>query len=251
VSLTLVAEHLLAADEPGPFELVNPEGRSSIVLVCDHASNRVPRSLGTLGLDEEQLQSHIAWDPGSAELARKLSAKLDATLLLSNYSRLIIDCNRSPGEADSIPAQSAGIEIPGNQDLTEQDANQRRQQLFDPYQQAISNLLDSRNSGSTKLLSIHSFTPVLNQQQRPWAMGVCYDHSKNWARKMLRELRKRTEEMIGDNQPYSVEDDIDYTIPVQGEKRGLSSVMLEMRQDKLRDDVAVQRWCNLIAECCG
>lgn len=250
MSLTLVAEHLLASDEPGPLEIVGAENTFPIVLVCDHATNRIPRSLGTLGLDSEQLLSHIAWDPGAALLARKLSAKLNATLILSNYSRLVIDCNRAPGQADSIPEQSAGIEIPGNKDLSAQDAQQRRQQLFDPYQNAIRDLIESRNSGNTRLLSIHSFTPVLNNQQRPWSLGVCYDHSRKWASKMLRELSMHTEDLIGDNQPYEVESDIDYTIPVQGDQRGIPSLMLEVRQDKLQDDLAVQRWCNLIAECC-
>lgn len=101
---------LLGADDPKPFELVNSEGRSELVLFCDHASNRVPASLNNLGLSDEQLASHIGWDPGAALLARALSVRLDAPLLLSNYSRLVIDCNRHPTAADSIPTTSDGTE---------------------------------------------------------------------------------------------------------------------------------------------
>ncbi len=109
---------LLASSEPPVFELVNPGGGSSAVLVCDHASNRVPASLGRLGLEPHQLADHIGWDPGAAEVARRLSVQLDAPLLLSGYSRLVIDCNRPPHSEESIPEQSAGVPVPGNRGLT-------------------------------------------------------------------------------------------------------------------------------------
>lgn len=248
MTVSTIAEVLLADDEPPAVEIVRPTGTCPIVLVCDHASNRIPRSLGTLGLSSIQLQEHIAWDPGAALLARKLSARLGATLVLSNYSRLVIDCNRSPGHADSIPTQSDSIAIPANEQPTDADVERRRLHLFEPYHDAIASLLSIRNPATTRLLSIHSFTAVLAGQQRPWSIGVCYDHSKAWARQILRELRLRTEDQIGDNEPYAVEEEVDYTLPVQGERRGLPSVMLEVRQDKLRDEVAIQLWCNLIGD---
>jgi predicted N-formylglutamate amidohydrolase len=99
---------LLGSDEPPPVELVNDGGRSSAVLVCDHASNRVPQQLGTLGLDAAQLADHIGWDPGAAEVARRLSTLLDAPLVLSGYSRLVIDCNRPLRSTGSIAEESDG-----------------------------------------------------------------------------------------------------------------------------------------------
>jgi len=246
-------EVLLDANEPGAYELIRPTGTSPIVLVCDHASNRVPARLHRLGLNDEQLQSHIAWDPGAAALARKLSARLDATLVLSNYSRLVIDLNRTPGHVQSIPAISAGIEVPGNSDITELEALRRRRSLFDPYQQAIASVLGRRDTDEIRLLSIHSFTPNLNGENRLWSIGVCYDQSVEWARKMLTGLSTRLdteEDPIGDNEPYEVTDESDYTLPVQGKKHGIASLMLELRQDKISDEVMVQRWCNIIAGCC-
>lgn len=248
--MTNRAEVLLVANEPGPYELIRSTGNSPIVIVCDHASNRIPERLENLGLDAEQLKSHIAWDPGAATLARCLSAQLDATLVLSNYSRLVIDCNRAPGHPDSILAQSDGIEIPGNMNVLELEALRRRRTLFDPYQQAIESVLSRRDPDTVRLLSIHSFSPTLGSLQRPWSIGVCYNKDKGWAKKMLMALKARTNGEIGDNQPYQVTTDCDYTIPVQGEKRGIASLMLELRQDNLSDDVMVQRWCNVIAGCC-
>ena len=98
---------LLALDEPPAFEVVNPDGVSRFLLLCDHASLRMPRALGTLGLPDDALRSHIAWDIGAADVAKRLSELLDAPLVLSGYSRLAIDCNRPPGTAPSIPEWAA------------------------------------------------------------------------------------------------------------------------------------------------
>lgn len=104
----LSSEPLLAADEPPAYEVVNAVGAGSAVLVCDHASNRIPRRLGTLGLASTELADHIAWDPGAAEVARRLSDHLDAPLVLSGYSSLAIDCDR-PLDSPSRPRNSAPV----------------------------------------------------------------------------------------------------------------------------------------------
>ena len=86
-------------------EVINAGGAGTAFLVCDHASNRVPRLLGNLGLEPAQLADHIGWDPGAAEVARRLSGHLDAPLGLSGYSRLAVDCNRPPDSRESITAE--------------------------------------------------------------------------------------------------------------------------------------------------
>lgn len=240
---------LLSDQEPAAFELFNPNGRSELVLVCDHASNRVPVALSNLGLTESQLSSHIAWDPGTAALARALATRLDAVLVLSNYSRLVIDCNRPLTNTDSIPTISDGIAIPGNARLDELESQKRRTELFEPYQNAIANILNERLERPTQLLSIHSFTPVLGGVTRPWSLGVCYRMSHRWAQQWLKALRERQVEEIGDNQPYFVDPAIDYTLPVHCESNSIPCVMLEVRQDKLEDEHSVQRWSELIAQC--
>ena len=250
---------LLREGEPDPFELINPEGRSELVLLCDHASNRVPARLNNLGLGDELLASHIGWDPGAASLAKALAARLDAPLLLSTYSRLVIDCNRHPTAAASIPAASDGVVVPGNAALSDADAKLRRNSLFDPYHDAIDQLLDTRDRRATRLLSIHSFTPCLAGFDRPgfdrpgfdrpWSIGVCYRLDASWAAQWLAALRAMLTEPVGDNQPYKIEQDIDYTLPMHGEARQLPGIMLEFRQDTLQDQHAVQRWSERIAEC--
>ncbi len=241
---------ILESSEPGPYEIVNALGASEIMLVCDHASNRVPNRLNNLGLSPEQLTSHIGWDSGAALVARKLSALLDAPLILSNYSRLVIDCNRAPDWADSIPTSSAGIAIPGNQSISEEDVNARRNELFEPYQAAISKMLDSRSARKTILLNIHSFTPSLQGAARPWSIGVCYQQEVELAQRWVTAFRKHSDEPIGDNEPYRVETNFDYTIPVQAESRNIPGIMLEIRKDKIANETTAASWGELIAKVC-
>jgi predicted N-formylglutamate amidohydrolase len=239
---------LLGPDEPPPVELVNADGRSSAVLVCDHASNKIPRQLGTLGLDAVQLADHIGWDPGAADVARRLSAHLDAPLVLSGYSRLVIDCNRPLHNAESIAEQSAGVPVPGNRDLSPLEREMRINALFRPYHGAISRLLDARSHKPSLLLSIHSFTPVLNGRARPWHIGVSYGRDRRLAALMIGALAHSGNFTVGDNEPYPIEDDVDYTIPVHGEGRGLPGAMIEIRQDGIRTADGVAAWAERLAE---
>lgn len=249
------AQPLLGDDEPFPYEIVNAGRQGKLLLVCDHASNRVPARLGNLGLTAEELASHIGWDPGAAAVSRKLSARLDAPLVLSNYSRLVIDCNRWPIAADSIPLASGGVVIPGNASLTEEEKFSRRLTLFEPYQAEISALLSAAAPQSI-LLSIHSFTPSLFGVDRPWSIGVCYRKDQRLGQRWHSALQaiignritNSAAEPIGDNEPYAIEEGSDYTIPVQGESCDIPSIMLEIRQDKIQDQAGVQLWSDIIAE---
>lgn len=239
---------LLGSDEPSPVELVNADGRSSAVLVCDHASNRVPRQLGSLGLNAVQLADHMGWDPGAADVARRLSALLDAPLVLSSYSRLVIDCNRPLRNAESIAEQSDGVPVPGNRGLSPLERESRINALFQPYHDAIDRLLDGRTRRPSLLLSIHSFTPVLNGRLRPWHIGISHWRDRRLAALMLGALAHSGEFTVGDNEPYPIDDDVDYTIPAHGEGRGLPSVMIEIRQDGIQTAAAAAAWAARLAE---
>lgn len=246
-----VPEPLLAEDEPPVFELVNAAGRGAVVLTCDHASNRIPARLGSLGLGAADIASHIAWDPGAAWVARRLSVLLDAPLVLSGYSRLVVDCNRPRGVPGSIPRTSAGVAVPGNEDLTAAEQTQRFDTLLVPYQAAIGRLLDARAAAGvpTVLLAIHSFTPDYPGQDRPWPIAFAYRHDAGLARPLIDRLRQDPAVLpVGDNQPYFIGDDSDYTIPVQAERRHLPNVLVEIRQDGLVQEADAHRWARRLAD---
>lgn len=243
---------LLLPTEPAAFEIFNGQGQNKLVLVCDHASNRVPACLEKLGLTDAQLADHIGWDPGAAEVARSLAKKLDAPLIASGYSRLVIDCNRPLMSDELIPEQSAGVIIPGNQNLSVQERIQRIEKLFMPYHNAINNLLDQRLQAKPEypiiFLSIHSFTPFLFNQQRPWHIGVSHKSDSRFAQGLYDALAQEQDIIAGFNQPYPIEDAFDYSIPTHGEARGLPSAMIEIRQDGLTHPAGIENWAERIAK---
>ena len=218
-----MAEPLLGPADPPPFEIVNPDGAARVVLLADHGGRAIPQVLGTLGLGPAELARHIAWDIGIGDVTRRLARRLDAPAVLAGYSRLVIDPNRPPGAPGSIPATSAGIRVPGNEGLTPPEIEERRRALFDPYHAAIAAGLDRREKAgaSSALLAIHSFTPDYPGQVRPWTIAASYNRDRRLAGLLIEWLRREPGLVVGDNQPYSVDDESDYTIPVHGERRGL------------------------------
>jgi predicted N-formylglutamate amidohydrolase len=207
----------------------------------------VPLALHQLGLTAQQLLDHIGWDAGAAEVALQMSLLLDAPLILCNYSRLVIDCNRSPDSKQSILERSDGTVIPGNERLTEQARTLRVREIFEPYHQAIAAHLDARATGSTALLSIHSFTPMLAGRLRPWSVGVCAGTDRRLADPLLSVLRQQLDSSVGDNQPYSIETNVDYTLPFHAGQRGLPNVMLEISRDQIENPRGVMRWAQHLA----
>lgn len=240
---------LLGDDEAPPFEVVNGDGGSEVVLVCDHASHRVPRCLGTLGLAESRLREHIAWDPGAAAVARQLSSELDAPLVASGYSRLVIDCNRPLHSPQSIAEESDGVSIVGNVGLSADERAARARDLFHPYHDAISRLLDRRGGRPTVLLSIHSFTPALAGHERPWNVGISARRERRLASLLVAELQAHRDGLtVGDNEPYAIDDDLDYTIPVHAEARGLPGALIEIRQDGIDKPEDAKAWAGRLVE---
>jgi predicted N-formylglutamate amidohydrolase len=229
---------LLAPDEPPPFDLIDGAANPPIVIVCDHASNRIPRALESLGVAEERLQDHIAWDIGAGAVARLLAARFDASAVIAGYSRLVVDLNRAPEDATAFPRISDGILIPGNVSLAPEAKRERLQSLFEPYHRAIDSLLDALATAGRHpaYLSIHSFTPRFHRTRRPWQISVLWDKDPRIAVPLLAALRAPGDLVVGDNEPYSGKHPADYTIDSHAETRGLPHVSIEIRQDLIADE---------------
>jgi predicted N-formylglutamate amidohydrolase len=244
--MTEINNRLLTTGDPHPVSVERPEGASPFFLACDHAGNRIPDRLGTLGVADAELRRHIAWDLGAAEVSRDLSARLDATLVLQGYSRLVIDCNRAVHRPDSIPAISEHTAIPGNRDLHPDHAAARAREIFHPYHDTIVDALDARRAGGrdSVLVCVHSFTPVYKGERRPWHVGLLYNRDARLAR-VLSELMARDPDLcIGDNEPYAISDETDYTIPVHGEQRGILHVEIEIRHDLIECAEGQREWAG-------
>lgn len=235
---------LLGASEMPAVSVHNAKAPSAFLLVADHAGNAFPRALGRLGISEADQARHIAWDIGIAGVCRALAERLDATLIQQNYSRLIIDCNRPPGTPASMPQISELTPIPGNMDLNDAQRDARVVEIFQPYHAQIAAELDerARSGRSTILIAMHSFTPAYLDEVRPWQAGVLYQHDARFATAMLAALRAPGDIIVGDNEPYSVSAETDYTIPVHGEARGLLHVGIEIRQDLIARPQGQAEW---------
>lgn len=237
---------------PAPVRVLNGMGASRYVLLCEHAARYIPEEYKGLGLAADDLTRHIAWDIGAANVAEALSTLLDAPLVMAGYSRLLIDLNRPIGSATSIPEVSENTVIPGNVALTPEERARRIALFFEPYQQAVRQLLDARRESAraTTIVGIHSFTPVYKGITRPWHAGILYRKASRFGHALAQALGGGAK-FIAENEPYQIEDDSDYTVPVHGEARGLDAVLVEIRQDLITDREGAGSWAARLAAALG
>ena len=243
---------LESQDVPPVFEQ-NPAGRSPFLFTSDHYGRLIPQRLGDLGLPASELERHIAVDIGIAGVAERLSDQLGAHLIAQRYSRLVIDCNRPPHVASAIPLISEATTIPGNEGLSRAAAEVRRREIFDPYHHAVGAVIDRRlrDGTPTVLVSLHSFTPIYAGIKRPWHIGALYHRDTRLPPLLLRALKSEGDLVVGDNEPYAVSEETDYTIPVHGEARGLINTGIEIRQDLIADQSGQQQWADRLARIFG
>ena len=243
---------LLQAGDPDPVEWINPSGRSAIFLTCEHAGRALPAALGDLGIAPEEMDRHIAYDVGAEGVARGISERLDAALVLQRYSRLVIDCNRPLEATDCFVAQSDGTVVPVNADLSDRERRGRYVEIHQPLHEAIAVALDQRQAAGKPLflVSVHSFTPVMRATGavRDFELGLLYNRDARFAERLAEVFRAANPDVtVRLNEPYHVDDLSDYTIPVHGERRGIPHVLLEVRNDLINDARGQQEWADRLA----
>ncbi len=245
-----VGDHvLLRSDDPPPFRVLNPLADKPLILVCDHAGNRVPAALDHLGLSTSVFQTeHMAVDLGAARVTELMAEAMGVTAVIATYSRLVIDCNRPPGDLTSIPPVSDGLPIPGNQDLSLPQTEARMEAIFWPYHHAITREVARIRHSTTApaVISVHSFTPKLHTgEPRPWHLGVLWKHDSRLSKPVLEWFDRETEYCVGDNQPYSGHQ-VGFTVDTHAESSGLPHVLFEIRQDLLADENGCRTWAELL-----
>ncbi|MBB4063479.1 N-formylglutamate amidohydrolase [Gellertiella hungarica] len=244
---------LLTKAEGSPAAVVNAGGKGPVVLVCEHASRRLPETVGTLGLSEEALVSHIAWDPGALAVAEHLSSLLDAPLVYQRFSRLVYDCNRPPEAPGAMPETSEIYDIPGNRALSQHEKDRRTRGLYLPFHAAVSDLLDERGKAGLEsiIVTMHSFTPVYMGRERAVEIGILHDEDSRVADAMLIAAEGNTDYDIRRNEPYGPADGVTHTLIKHGLARGLKNVMIEVRNDLIRDEDGQRVMAGLLAELLG
>lgn len=211
-------------------KVLNPAGKSGVLLVCEHASNRIPAAHNDLGLPADLLDSHIAWDPGALSVAQHCCGLLSARLVVSTVSRLLYDCNRAPDAPDAIPEVSELYEIPGNKGLSETARDTRVREFYRPFEALLAGTLRS-HPAVQQLVTIHSFTPIYNGQKRDVEIGVLHEADRRLADAMLHLAGDYTQLSVHRNAPYGPENGVTHTLKQHGDELGIPNVMLEIRND--------------------
>lgn len=243
-------EPLLTAADPAPVEVVNEGSEAPLLLLCEHAGQAVPAVLDGLGVSAEVIDSHRGWDIGAAAVARELADLMEAPLVLQGYSRLVIDGNRPPGGTGSMLEVSDGAVIPGNRALSQADKEARIREIFEPMDQAIVTAFAAAERRAA--FSIHSFTPRLGMVDRPWHAGFLSRASLPTARQLMARVASAEPDLVlAINEPYQIDDETDWFIPVHAERRGLPHSLIEIRNDQIADDAGAAHWARLLAEAIG
>ena len=248
--MTAQSKKLLTDKDPFPVNQLDPEkSPHPILVVCDHAGSAVPMSLQSQIPPPHEMRRHIALDVGAKPLAQNIAKQLGSTLVMQNYSRLVIDMNRPHDSPELCPAVSDTTTIPFNQNLTDKDKAIRIEEIFNVYHGAISKILDHRKHQTTALLAVHSFTPQLKgQPPRSWHVDVISRQSHRIAERVQHSLQQECPDLkVGLNAVFAVTDQSDYTLRTHAESRSLPGISVEVRNDLLSTNSEINRWTELLS----
>lgn len=238
--------NFLSMNDPEPVTLINKDSHSQFLFVCDHAGSHIPEQLNELGLEKKDRYRHIALDIGIREVGEKLANLLNSTLVLQNYSRLVIDCNRCLEHETLIAKTSDKTVINGNQNLSDEEKKNRIITIFQPYHDTIEQLILERQKRkqSTIFIALHSFTPTMNGIDRPWHAGILHNQHPEFALIFKKILEEHYSHPIGNNEPYALTEKNDYSVPFHAIKRELPYLELEIRQDLITTEQQQQEWAD-------
>ena len=240
----------VAEDPDAVVEVINASASTPVLLVCEHASNNIPPAFDQLGLSDEVVKSHVAWDPGALAVAQAMSSALDAPVVASRISRLVYDCNRPPTVPSAMPARSEIYDIPGNTTLTEEERQRRVEQYYQPFRDRLCAVIDRHlaNGLTPVLVTVHSFTRVYNGVSRDVDIGILHDEDQRLADELLGGELAQSRFDVRRNEPYGPQDGVTHTLREHALKRGLLNVMIEIRNDLIADAPAQKAMAQLLTD---
>jgi predicted N-formylglutamate amidohydrolase len=241
-----VMNSILNAGEAHPADVKNEGGASPFLLICEHASNTVPETLGTLGLQPGDLERHIAYDIGAAGVTRALSQLLDCTAVLQNYSRLVYDCNRPPEAPGAMPAKSEIFDVPGNVGLSGEQKAARIRDIYRPFMRKLDDVIDARTcrGQQTIAVSIHSFTKTYFGKERAVEVGLLVDRDPWLGERLAHSFPEFVTRL---NEPYGPADGVMHLMNQIAAPRGLNHLMLEIRNDLIAHKGQQQEWAKRLS----
>ena len=230
-----------------PFHVLGGERQTRWLVICDHASNRVPPSVasGDLGVSAEDMGRHIASDVGAAGVAVRLAEKLGAPCVLSNFSRLVIDPNRGEDDPTLLMKLYDGTIIPANRNADDAEVNRRLELCYRPYHGEVAKM--AARHAETVIVSVHSFTRQFRgRPPRPWHIGMLFGDDDRLSRPLIDLMREEPGLIVGENEPYSGHLTGD-TIDRHATATGRQNTLIEVRNDLIRDDAGQAEWADRLA----
>ena len=231
--------------DPVPFEVVNADGASPVLLICEHASADIPPEYAHLGLPPDQRRSHVAWDPGALGVARKMAQELDAVLIAGTLSRLLYELNRPPTNPAAMPVKSEVIDVPGNVDLPERERNRRIAHIYKPFHGRVAEALARRKA--PVIVTVHSFTPVYHGKPREVEIGLLHDADSRLADGILSLVADHSDHVVMRNAPYGPADGVMHTLNIHGDANGHPNLMIEVRNDLIETQAQQEDMGRLLA----
>ena len=232
------------------FSVYKPTSLNKIIILCDHASNYIPKTYKNLGLKLSDVNKHIGWDIGALKVAKKISKNINCSLIHSCFSRLLIDCNRHLKSSGAFIKKSEDIVIPGDKNVSKKEKLLRAKKYYFPYHDQINKVIERKLKDKIVpiLVSIHSFTPIYFGKSRPWHIGLLQRKDQRLSSIFAKEIKKNKKIVLGINQPYKLDLAGDFTIPFFSESYGLPHVLIEIRQDLLIKNKSINYWSNFISD---
>jgi predicted N-formylglutamate amidohydrolase len=245
----LMDDFLIQEDELPPFEVINPEGKSKSLIVCDHAGNVVPRKLNYLGLDSKAFENHYAVDIGARGVALKLSKLIDAPCILANYSRLVVDLNRYLDHRTAFLTSCEDGVIPGNAEMKESDKQARIREIYEPYHAEIEKMIEGfkKRKIVPAVISVHSFTKQFYNQERPWEIGVLWVQDDRLPGYVMQSLRDKGY-VVGDNEPYDARILWGTTVNTHADSHGFPNLLYEIRNDLISTKAQQEKMAEELAD---
>ncbi len=233
----------LIRDDSDVVEVIGAQADGPVLILCEHASNHIPFRYAGLGLNAKARASHAAWDPGARAVALQLAKALASPMVAARISRLVYDCNRPPEAASAMPELSERIEVPGNRGLNEMQRAERVASVYEPFCASTTQVIGARKEAglTTALITVHSFTPVWFGVRRECEIGILHDSDTRLADAMLAGAGRLPHRVICRNEPYGPEDGVTHSLKLHGLAHGLPNVMIEIRNDLLRNAQSQQR----------
>jgi len=234
------------------YTLFNPDTGASILIICDHATNTVPECIngGTLGISDQDMARHIAFDIGAKAVSQYLAKALNTAMVSSNFSRLVIDPNRGEDDPTLLMKIYDGTIIPGNRHADKVECERRLKKFHRPYHQQISHQINMilERGQTPAIISIHSYTAKLrNRPERPWHIGVLWEQDARMPVPLMEKLRANPDICIGENEPYAGGFHGD-TMYIHATKHNHPHVLIEIRNDLIDTEQGQQHWVEILAD---